>query len=331
MTDREPKDQNARDDVVNKSGHDEILRLLQDYFAVQLSADAEQKMRKHLRDCATCRAVYDAHVEAEQQVMGAQAARILSEQRILASVLKNPVVAADRSKQPLTAEDNGPVEGHIKGLWLRFLTLGMGGLVAAALLFVFVINPQFLTSEQNGAMRARGSKITGDELGLGLSGVRADGSLYDARRPEGLSLDDNLRFSFSNAASDPDKAARYLFVLGLDQKLKPYWYYPLPDEGPHEAPDPDDRVQAHAAQSIAIASGAQVLQQDLPYETELKRRHHAGPFWVLALFSRDALLLEDVQQIIKNAQQQNLSPQDIPWPQGVQTQIIQVRIVAGTK
>lgn len=320
MTDQKHRDQSLRDDGQSRSDHAEIVALIHDYFAAQLSPEREQKMRAHLRDCADCRAVYDAQANAEQRVLGVQESQSLANQRVLQSVMQHQTLQG-----AVTREKETQTSCVALRFWRQILAFGLGSTALAAALFVLVINPQFLASQQQAGLRSRGLPTADSSVGLGLSGVRADGTIYDARRPEGLSLDDNLRFSYSNNCTDEDKAARYLFVFGLDENLQPYWYYPLPNEG----------SLAHPAQSIAIESGPQVLQRDLPYETALKQRHHVGKFWVFALFSREPIKLVDVEQKIRQARQQKVKIRDISWPSqmsvSMQVQRQQIQIVSGAK
>ena len=315
MTKKQQAEHRSRDDDKSQAQHDAVVQLINDYYARHLSPAQTQQMRAHLRDCDACRSHYDAMAKAEQRVLGRREAQLVSSQRMLHSVLQ--AASGDAVADQLLKDK----PCLARRFWRQILAWGLGSAVVAAAMFVLVINPQFLVSNKQVGLRARGSTASADSLGLGLSGVRADATLYDARRPEGLSLDDNLRFSYSNSSSDADKAARYLFVFGLDAALRPYWYYPLPGDGHN----------GQAAQSIAIESGPEVLQRSLPYETALRRRHHAGALWVYALFSREPLKLDDVRSKIQAAAKNKLKAQALVWPDKVQVQRIELLLVAGRK
>jgi hypothetical protein len=268
--------------------HATARRLIDAYLGGELEASQVEAMRDHLRDCDACRARYDARVGAEQRVLGGEEAGQLANRRVLESLLADPGLHAQRAPE--------------RRWWPAFI-LAPAAALAAALAFTLTLSPP----DADPGLRARGADAGVLDVGLGVTAVDPrSGAIYDARRPEGVRLEHRLRFSYTNAAGP----ARYLFLLGVDDALRPYWYYPLPEEG----------------QSVAIESGAAARQKPLPFETELRRRHSAGRIRVVALFSAHPVALEAVEEVLDRARDGGIALERIRWPGDPAVQILELHL-----
>ena len=113
-----------------------------------------------------------------------------------------------------------------------------------------------------------GSDASADDrlVGIGITGVTAEGFEYEVLAAKTAYLDDFFRFSYSNERSDLTR----LFIFGLQPNRPPIWYVPLPEE----------RV------SMAISSGRLI---SLDFEIRLASRHTEGPLTIVALFTQRPL------------------------------------------
>jgi len=272
--------------------HSTALMLVDAYFGGEIDAVDVTRMRAHLQGCDTCRETYDRRADSEAQLLGGAEAGRIADVRLLEAVLADPEIRARRGAERR---------------WWPLFVLAPVAAVAGALLFTVAIPPP----AEDDNLRSRGGVSVPGAVGLGVTAVDpSSGLVYDARRPEGVALDHNLRFSYSNPAGP----ARYLFLFGVDDAHAPYWYYPLPEEG----------------RSVEIEAGPQVLARVLPYETELVRRHHGGRLRLVALFTPQPISLRSVEAALSAASAQGIPLQEIRWPEAAQVQIEEILLVAGT-
>lgn len=252
--------------------HDRVARLVDAYYAGELEHEQTAQMRQHLQDCEPCRALYDRRAAAESTAIGDENASSVADLRVMQGVLADPSLRAQRPQE--------------KRWWALFVLAPVAA-VAAALVFTLSLPP----SESQ--LVARGAASQPGALGIGVAAVDpATGHVYDARQPEGVSLQHRLRFSYSDYRAQDG----YLFLFGVDDALQPYWYFPLPEEG----------------QSISVKGGAQ--QQLLPYETELARRHRAGRLRIVALFSAAPIAMTDVATVLQTLRAQPRALREAQWP-----------------
>jgi hypothetical protein len=274
---------------MSEQDHSATEQLVDRYFAGTLSPDHVDAMRAHLRDCDRCRARYDRLAQAEQKTVGASAAQALSDRRLL-----DTIVGAGSGRA---------VAAPARRWWLAFV-LAPTAAVAAA--FAFAI---FLRPPADDQLAARGTSAIQAPVGIGVAGVDpAHHLVYDARRPEGVALDQRLRFSYSNAGG-----AQYLFLFGVDDALQPYWYFPLPEE----------------QTGLRIERGPQASRLTLPYETELARRHHVGRLRVVGLFTAEPIALATVDQLLAAARTEQRPLERIAWPLPTTMDVVEIQLVAG--
>lgn len=288
--------------------HSQIRELIEAYFAAQIRADDVALMRDHVRDCDACRAFYDAKAATTAKLLGPITQQRLADAQIWQAVGQD-LDSLDLDRAAMTSQKASQKAAKKTARWGRWWPAFVG-LPAASLALAMgfaMLLPQ--NNPQAGAWTARGADPQRQSLvGLGVAALADDNSpVRDARWPRPVSLSDRLRLSYSNQSADLD----FLFIFGVDDDLQPYWYYPLPDEG----------------QSLRIKKGPQVLQQNLPYDTALRRRHHGGRLRVVALFSPHALRLEQVAQRLQQAKNIGQELAQIVWPDHVVSQIVDVKLV----
>ncbi|MFH1811813.1 MAG: zf-HC2 domain-containing protein [Pseudomonadota bacterium] len=269
---------------MTETAHSDTRRRIDAYFAGELDAGGLRELRAHVADCDECRRVYDERAGQERAVLGEGAER-LSAHRVLQAVLADPAVQARPREQ--------------RRWWAAFV-LAPAAALAAALVFTIAI------PDRDSGLVARGGDAAVVEQGFGVAAVDPNtGLVVDARRPEGVPLDQRLRFS----ARCNDPSRNRLFLFGVDDALQPFWYYPLPDEG----------------QSISLSVAA--APQALPYETELGRRHHAGRLRLVALFSAQPIRLDAIEGLLAAARARGEDLAQITWPGSPVVQIENVLLV----
>ena len=275
---------------MSEQDHTSAEQLVDRYFAGTLPPDRIGAMREHLRDCDRCRSRYDRLTQAEQKTAGMIAAQALADRRLLEAI-----VGAGNATAATTPA---------RRWWLAFVLAPTAAVAAAFAFAIFVHAPV-----DQGQLVARGTGAVESPVGVGVAAVDPVRHLvYDARRPEGVTLDQRLRFSYSNSSGP----AQHLFLLGVDDALDPFWYFPLPEE----------------KTSLAIVHGPGALQKPLPYETELVRRHHVGRLRVVALFTAEPIALSAVDDALASARAEHRTLEQIVWPGQPVVQVVEISLVA---
>ncbi|MFT7625915.1 MAG: hypothetical protein ACI9WU_005107, partial [Myxococcota bacterium] len=209
----------------------------------------------------------------------------LEQQRMLAGILA--------AIEPVEALE--PQPNMLKRLerWLAPVLLGAAALAAVLLVSRGSIEMSIemlraTPEEEYVGMRGEAFALT---VGLGVSGVTADGREYEVVEADGtLYFDDYLRLTTTRAIDTHP----YVMLVGLQAGNAPVWYAPDPE---HDGPG-----------SVAVAMGfSKVLGGDVePVEFHLAGgRHRTGELTVMAVFS-DAPISRAAIEPVVNAPNRDL-------------------------
>ena len=95
-------------------------------------------------------------------------------------------------------------------------------------------------------------------------------------------LGDTLQLAYS-VSERARPWARYVFLVGADERHQPLWYFPNPSEG------------------LSFAAAATDGEHLTPDGIELAVNHQAGALWIYALFSSEPLSVDTVSSWLESA------------------------------
>lgn len=235
----------------------------------------------HLRWCGACREVYDRQVGIDRELAGlggADRSRLVPLERALARAAI------------LEASSDSP--GLLRALrWRWWLGVSAAAMIALLLLLLMpvlsrfrgpptpTVEPEFATrGDGEVALRlfCAGPKVAATEQ---FRPASTDGGAAD-----GCRLDESLKVTFLNATD----RYRYLWVLGLDDRLEIKWYYPIPG----------------ARSGVPIKTTRELAP--LPDMVKLQVNHRPGPVRVFALFSNDKISSTRIERAVKQLRKQRL-------------------------
>lgn len=225
-----------------------------------LSPRARERLARQLETCPPC---------ARQRERALHSRRLLVSGRGEEPTGLELRLLFERSLQAAGAEPREPAR-----VWTGLRL----ALPLATLVLVFLLpltSDRFLQPEYSGI---RGESSLFDRgPALGISGVGAMGDEYEVVHGEGVFLGDWLRFYLSGT---PGTRTRY-FILGVQDPRDPAWYFPNSTEGRSlEMPTPGKRW---------------MIPEEIQLAPEL---HRPGELTVIALFTEQALTLEQVREAV---------------------------------
>ncbi len=172
--------------------------LIDQHFALRITSEAEQRLRAHLPQCASCRQQYDRYLLASRLNPNAPTA----EER-LGSALG--FSTASRARRPVAATTGAVVAA-----------------ACAALVFIFVTTSK---PEEDDGFTSRGTAssprtdLVVYHLPKGKQPIRVD---------KAIGASDEVAFAYANPTGK-----KYMLVFAVDDRDKVYWYYPAWTEPKH--------------------------------------------------------------------------------------------------
>lgn len=252
----------------------------------RISSSEAAELREHLAACEECRLAYDRRVEIVRAMTGVTPGEPAGfESRAL----------MDETFARLDAPE---ATSAVSRRWLPSLRLaGAAALVAVVVLAGWFNRERlFPPGDQRASqvLLSRGGETALPGVGLGVSGVDAEGREYEVVESNGVCLRDALRFYVTSRVP----AYRYYFLFGLRPDGEIHWYFPSREEQlsfPFPETFPDEGAIAHK----------------VPYEIELWKKHGRGGHVVVGLFSEDPLELVRVERAVETALGKgDLAPRD---------------------
>lgn len=259
-----------------------------------LSARRWRRVHGHLAECAPCRGYYQRVAELHVAFTGRSWQGSLGMAGIESSLLVH-----------------GPLHGPLATRWWSWLvhSFTARALVAVASLAILLLvldaagslswrrssptapgferlNPRGGASTPASPARLRPICVLRSEL----TGDTPDENGALSGRVTRCTMESDLVFAYLYDG-DPD-LARYVFVVGLDDRLTPLWYGPRPDE----------------QQSLAIAAAERGVVYRLPGATRVGVNHQPGRVRAFALFSPTPVRVDEVAAAVRALRDTGVSP-----------------------
>jgi len=237
-----------------------------------ISAPEAAELREHLAACEQCRVAYDHRVEMVRAMTGVTPGEPAGfESRAL----------MDETFARLDAVEAAPA---VSRGWLPSLRLAGATALVAVVVLAGWLNRERLFPPQgqraSQVLLSRGGENPLPDVGLGVSGVDAEGREYEIVESRGVCLHDALRFYVTSRTDE----YRYYFLFGLRPDGEIHWYFPSREEQKSFS-FPETKTVAHK----------------VPYEIELWKKHGQGGHVVVGLFSKDPLELSRVERAVETA------------------------------
>jgi hypothetical protein len=257
-------------------GHETYRQMIDGLVTGELTPEAWQKLRAHLRDCEGCRGRYDRVALAERMLHGGPASlgqpSPAAFERIGAAVVAEAAAAGrpsawQRLLQWLAAPRH----------WAPLAT----GATAAVLLLAL---PWLLAPRPVEEFRARGGGAAAGERPAGLRAFCLDGSGVTPRCSQAA----QLRLTVSNGGH-----YQRVFVVGLDETGELKWY----------APRPPETTSVPAPAGVDVPLGAAV---------RLGVNHDPGKVRIYALFSDNPLSAEEIEAAAERVRGARVQPETLP-------------------
>ena len=257
-----------------------------------LSAQERSGMVEHLRSCEMCRQQYDQLALLLRASAGAEPTR-----QEMAAWRRGVEEALDPTPAPGAEPRRGWLFG---GLLLR-----LAPVAAVAALVAMVVVARQQPADKIPDVQFRGSHAGGQGGGesdvpppvlvnLEVHAIRAsEGQSVQVRRladGDSVALDEYIQFSGVCSGA----GIKHLYLLGLDHELRPLDYYPRPSRPQSIAYEPCTTKPRVIGRSIRLA-----------------RRHVAGSWRVVALFSREPLTRASVHGILIKARASRVAGTDL--------------------
>jgi hypothetical protein len=170
----------------------------------------------------------------------------------------------------------------------RIWLWSLGSAVAGCLAILLVMTAAPRQDDTFQARHASGTAVSIRAFCVDGGGERVDGDervravvTADDATPVSCSLHDTLQLSYATRGAH---APGYVFIVGVDEKARPLWYFPTPDE-PHSV-------------AITATSGSEKL---LPDSIALDVNHRAGRVWIYGIFTSAPVTIETIRAWIERS------------------------------
>ena len=270
-------------------------RLIQRHFSEGLAEHESERLRAHLATCERCRKEYDCLAMLRRAAAGRQ------QSRAEVAGVRARVLARVASPEPESSIPRAQPQS-----WIGWLAPAISrALVAATVALLLVFHPELPEVLFKGGVAA-----AVDDFQVVAIFERPGRPPQMRLVAEGgeLLLDELIQFRY--LSSDPRQ--RFLYLLGVDDSLRPMDYFPRPQAGESMAIRPTLRMEP-VDNSIRLAA-----------------RHHPGRLWIFALFSPRPLPRQEVHAALARARTRGLRAElasRIDWGSDVAPVVRQFKVV----